>query len=147
MKQWSLYQYDIFFREIKKLKGWNPILRIQQTSKVIQDTKRVLKKLCLKLLTFQPYIYNTFLSKTRRIIYFFTITQSSSLMFFPLLRMYPNLIHFLMLNSIQIYHVHGAVPNSTQIKANALLALRAQSTPFLTVHMVITTELSCRMSS
>lgn len=146
MKQWSLYQYDIFFQEIKKLKGWNPILRIQQISKVIQDTKRVLKKLCLKLLTFQPYIIPSFQRHIGSFT-FFTITQSSSLMFFPLLTMYPNLIHFLMLNSIQIYHIHGAIPNSTQIKANALLALKAQSTPFLTVHMVITTELSCRMSS
>lgn len=49
----------------------------------------------------------------------------------------PHLIHFLMLNSIQIYHIHEAFPDSIPIKANAFLALKSQSTQFLTLHMVI----------
>lgn len=127
------------------MKEWNTILRRgPQDSKDFQRDPRSRKGFKETLLQ-TPYIsalYNTFLSKTHRTIYFSTITQSSLLTFFPLLTMYPNLIHFSMLYSIQIYHTHGAFPDSILIKATALLTLKSWSPPFLILHVVITTEIS-----
>lgn len=123
---------------------WGGVDRIQQISNGIQGIKGfkknppALNSLPFRYIKYLPFIYSVL--QTHRFIHFFTIPHSSLLMCFSLLRMYPNLIHFLVLNSIQIYHIHEAFLDPIPIKANALLALKSQSTLLLILYIIITTD-------
>lgn len=70
-------------------------------------------------------------------------------MCFSLLRMYPNLIHFLVLNSIQINHIHEAfldpIPIKNQGKCFPCLEITKHIVTNIVYHNYYT--LSCRMSS